>query len=929
MSFGQERLWFLHHLYPESTAYNMHGHYALDGALNPALLKASVNKVVARHDVLRTSFAALGGRPAPVVLQSLSVDVPFHDLQMVPVSARRERANQIARGQATEPFDLAAPPLIRVAIVRFEDREHEMSLTLHHIVADEWSLEVFWRELADAYCSLSGEGESRLGPLPIQYPDFAAWQRERMGELRESIDYWERKLDTPPPGLELPSNSMTPAPRAPTGKFRAERLPRELSNSIRERARRGGTSLFVFLLTAFQTLLSRYTGESDITVGTPVSQRDRIETQSLIGFFVNTVLMRVDLSGDPTFAGALKRVHDSALEAFAHQDVPFEELVRRAGARGPLHENPLFRVMFVLQQESGEVELAKELVVRSLPPIDLGVSKFDWTVFVSEVDGVFETRMEHDTAVLDSETVDRAFGHWRILLEAIAEDPERRISKLPLLTQVERAQLLDGRTDSYASACTHELFEEFARTNPGVTAVVDASRSWSYAELDAQAERVSQRLRSVGIELEERVAIFTERSVEMLSGILGVHKAGGAYVPLDPDTPSERVRFMLDDADVRVVLTQAELENRLPKAEREVIVLDEDASDGFRERAVPSKARLSQLAYVIYTSGSTGTPKGVMITHESLAHSSLARTRYYGESPGRFLLLSSVAFDSSVAGIFWTLAQGGTLIVPPAGAERDALRIASLVADERVTHLLCLPSIYAILLEHHPERLDTLQAVMVAGEVCPRDLVEAHHDRLPSTRLYNEYGPTEATVWSTVHHASQADETGPVPIGRPIPGAEVFVLDDNKNPVPVGVCGELYIGGPGLARGYLNQPELTSAGFLPHPFRDTPGARLYRSGDLARFRSDGELIFMGRRDRQVKIRGHRIELEEIEDVVARHAAVAEVAVDAVEDAVVAESAADRFERRLRSLGAPTAERLLSGIESLSDDDVARLLEETD
>jgi amino acid adenylation domain-containing protein len=881
LSFGQERLWFLHQLDPLDTSYHLASAARFRGLLDVTVLAQALTEIVRRHEVLRTTFAAGDGGPVQVVGPAGPVELPLTDLGYLPESGREAEARRRVTEAVRRPFDLARGPLLRVHVLRLDDRDHVLLMVCHHVVADGWSFGIFVRELSVLYQAYRTGRPSSLPEPSIQYADYAAWQRKWLeGDVLErQTAYWKRQLAGLPP-LHLPTDRARPTVPSSAGAIHHFSLSRGLTDRVAEVARGEGATPYMVLLAAFQTLLGRYSGQTDFAVGTPAAGRTRAEVEGLIGFFVNTLVARADLAGNPSFRELLARTRRAALAALDHQELPFERLVAQLQPDRDPARHPLVQVLFAFQNVPAEAAPFAELVASDFE-VDPGGTAFDLTLSMGETAEGLVGELAYRTDLFDAGIVARLAGHYQTLLAAAVTHPDRRIGALPLLTEAERRQVLlewNPTPDEPADArCIHELFEEQAARRPDAEAVAGDQERLTYGELDRRADRLASVLRAAEVGLEVRVGVCLERSPELVVAILAVLKAGGAYVPLDPEYPRERLALLLADARPAVLLTCRRLAGRLPESAARVVCLDDEGRPpGPR---LPGRATLDNLAYVIYTSGSTGRPKGVLVRHRSLVHSTLARLRYYREPIGKFLLLSSSAFDSSVAGIFGTLCSGGTLVLPPHGAERDPREVAGRVAAERVTHVLYLPSVHALVLEEgRPERLASLRAVIVAGEACPADLVGRHLQALPHARLFNEYGPTEGTVWSTVHECGLADAAGPVPIGRPAPHARVYLVDRFGNPVPVGVPGEVYVGGAGVAEGYLGAADLTAERFVPDPFGARPGGRLYRTGDLARYRLDGTIEFLGRADQQVKVRGHRVEPGEIEAALAGHPGVRDAAV---------------------------------------------------
>ena len=724
------------------------------------------------------------------------------------------------------------------------------------------------REFATLYQAFSQGECSPLKDLTIQYADFACWQRRRLvGDvLQQQIDYWQNKLDGAPSLLELPADRPRPAVMSCCGAQHRFEIPAALAEKIHKISRRYDATLFMLLLAAFKILLFRYSHQQDICVGTPVANRNRLEIEGLIGFFVNTLVLRSDLSGNPQFDDLLAQVRNTVLDAQNHQDLPFEQLVEALHPQRNLSYSPLFQVMFVLQNQTGRSLKLPDLEIGAIDD-DSKVAKFDLTLHIHEDHGELTGSLEYTTALFDPATIARVAQHYVTLLQGIVDAPQTRLYELPLLTMEERRQILIDWNSTQAAfptdRCLHQLFEAQAEKTPDADAVAFAGQTSSYAELNAKANQLAHYLRSKGIGPDVPVGLCVERSLAMVVGMLGIMKAGGAYVPIDPHYPEQRIAYMLNDARIAVLLTRQRLAAALPH--REAIYLDSDWQV-IAQWSTDNPAQCNHpldLAYIIYTSGSTGLPKGVTVSHRNAVHSTTARFANYQEPATAYLLLSSFAFDSSVAGLFWTLGQGGCLCLPEDDVAKDPAALADLIASRRVSHLLALPSFYALLLKQAGAKLQTLKTAIVAGEACSTEVVKQHYAVLPDVPLYNEYGPTEGSVWSSVYLAGQDDLDRPVSIGRPISNVRLYILDRTGNPVPVGVQGELHIGDAGVVRGYWQRPELTAEKFTPDPFQPD-GGRLYKTGDLARHRPDGNIEFLGRIDHQVKIRGFRIESGEIE-----------------------------------------------------------------
>lgn len=891
LSYGQQQLWFLEQLESGTAAYVFTNAVHLSGPLNVRALQQALNEIIRRHAILRTRHTSDNGRPVQVIMPALELALQVVDLRSLADPERKSKADELTRVEGQTPFDIANEDLIRVKLLRLEDRRYTMLLTLHHIVYDGWSLAIFFRELGDGYRAYADGKTPALPELSIQYADYAKWQRDRINNesSKTQLEYWKKKLGGSLPVLSLPTDRPRPSVQRYNGALQPLALPVPLMEALTEFSQREGCTVFMTLLAAFKVLLCRYSNQEDIIVGSPVAGRTRPETEALIGFFVNTLVLRTDLSNDPTFRELLAQVRETALGAFSHQETPFEKLVEALHPVRDLSYNPIYQVMFALQNTPAPSGTIGDLSMR-IEEVDSSTSLFDLTLSLWETAEGLKGWFEYSTDLFDRDTIVRMGEHFRSLLEGIVADPEQRISRLALLSEKERRQILvdwnDTGTASASPVYVHHAVERQARDRAAAIAVASQGQQLSYAELNRKANQLAHFLRKQGVQPDSIVALCSERSPEMVVAILGVIKAGAAYVPLDPAYPRERLAFMLEDTQAPILLTQKHLIAGLPPHQARVVCLDSDWDTIARENDTDPGVQLSpdNLVYVIYTSGSTGKPKGVLVTHANLAHSVAAREVYYPHTVSGFVLLSSFAFDSSVAGIFWTLCQGGTLLLPEPGVEQEPERIAAAVQAIKASHILCLPSLYQLLLRHtSPGLLASLNTVIVAGEPCPVTLMPQHRQQLPGATVYNEYGPTEAAVWSTVYEIPAESVRHRVPIGRPIPNAKVYILDARLQPVPIGVAGEVYIGGPGVARGYLNRPDLTGEKFVVNPFKQGAAERLYRTGDLARYLADGNIDFLGRIDHQVKIRGYRIELGEIETALRKHAAIAEAVIVARED----------------------------------------------
>jgi len=877
LSFAQQQIWLHAQLVPEIPVYNEPVTIRRHGSLDVPALERALTEIIRRHEAWRTTFALIDGEPVQVIQPVTAVSLPVVDLSDLPETQKEARARQLAHEDALRPFDLSTGPLIRALLVKLSNHEHRIFLTLHHITFDGYSIyRVFLPELAALYAAFADGQDYTLPDPPIQYSDFALWEREdrsRNGHLPAQLAYWRKQLGGNLPVLPLPADYPRPAVQSFRGAIHPVAFPRALADNLKLLSRREGATLFMTLLAAFAVLLHRYSSAEDVVMGTVSSGRKRTELEGLLGYFLNPVVLRNDLSGDPTFRELLHRTRNLTLDALSNDDAPFTEVVNALHPNRSLSLNPLFQVLLTLEPPLPETQDGWTVALTQ-SEVDTGFIKFDLCLELDDRPSGIVGRFKYSTDLFSAETISRMAGHITVLLQGIAANPNRRISELPILTAAEEQQICVEWNDTSAEfpteLCLHQLVMAQATRTPEAAALLDGNRELNYGELDRQSNQLAAFLRKRGIVPETPVGLYFEPSCEMIVGILGVLKAGGVCVPLDPSYPQDRIKHVVEDAQLRVLLAK---QQRCPPAlpgSVEVCYLDSGWDQIGREsvESVPGECGPENLAYLIYTSGSTGKPKGVQITHRNLVHSTHARSLYYGAEAGRFLLLSSFAFDSSLVGIFGTLCRGGVLVLTPGPLQENLTGLAPFIAHHRISELLCVPSLYNLLLEQaKPGQLDSLRVAIVAGESCPAELVERHHKLIPHTTLFNEYGPTEAAVWSTVYKCEHVGKS--VPIGRPIPNAKVYVVDSHLNPLPIGVPGELCIGGPGVVRGYWNRAEETAARFVADPFSTQRGARLYKSGDLVRYRADGNLELLGRFDHQVKIRGFRVELEEIESVIGQ------------------------------------------------------------
>jgi amino acid adenylation domain-containing protein len=896
LSFAQQRLWFLDQLEPGSPLYNIAVAVELRGRLDPGTLAAALGEVVRRHEALRTTFRIVAGEPVQVVAESAGFDLPRIDLASLPERACEEEADRLAADEARRPFDLGQDAPLRAALLRLDQERHVLLLTMHHIVSDGWSMGVLVREIGALYAAQVDlePAEGRPSPLPelaLQYADFAAWQRRHLsGEhLEAELAWWRGQLAGMPQVLELPADHPRPGGRGARGEVHRFGIGPELLAGLTVLSRKHGTTLFMTLLAGFAALLERWTGQDDLGIGTPIAGRTLVETEPLIGLFVNTLVLRSDLAGDPGFVDLLGRVRETTLAAYAHQEVPFERLVEELAPERAIDRPPLVQVLFALQNApSDPLELPGLVLTASSVPT--GTARLELSCLLAETERGLDGTVEYRRDLFERETIARLVEHLVRLLAGAVEDPRRRVSELPLLSDRERAELLvewsGGATDYPREATIHGLFAEQAALRPDATAVVGTRESLTYRELRHRAGELARHLRSLGIGPEMRVGVCLERSPERVVATLGVLEAGGVYVPLDPAYPDERLGFLLADAGVQAVLVHEPTRERMTvlAGERGYPLVEVEHSQDFKDgKATDSSLGGSALAYVMYTSGSTGEPKGVAVPHRAVVR--LVRGTGYARfgADEVFLQLAPYSFDASTLELWGALLNGGRLVLPPPGVLPPD-ELGELLSYHRVTTLWLTAGLFHQMVEENLAGLAGVRQLLAGGDVLSVPHVRRVLEELPGTRLINGYGPTENTTFTCCHPLAGPEELETsVPLGRPIANTRVVVLDRHLAPVPVGVAGELCTGGDGLARGYLGRPDRTAERFVPDPFGREAGGRLYRTGDLARWRPAGTLEFLGRIDSQVKVRGFRVEPGEIETALLEHPGVREAAVLAQRD----------------------------------------------
>ncbi|NEO42624.1 MAG: amino acid adenylation domain-containing protein, partial [Moorea sp. SIOASIH] len=894
LSYAQQRLWFIEKMALSSNAYNMPLTLHLVGKLDYVALQKSLNQIIARHETLRTTFSEINGTPVQIIKPSFELELPRKDLSGLTPSEATTKLQQLFQQENELSFNLEVDPPIRAQLFQLGTTEHILQITLHHIASDGWSLTVLPKELSAIYTATLFDKSPSLPELPIQYADFAVWQRNYLqGETLESqLNYWKQKLQNLPQ-LQLPTDHPRPPVQTFNGAGIPINIPAAVTSKVKQLTQKQGTTLFMTLLAVFKVLLSRYSGQQSIAVGTPIANRNRREIEGLIGFFVNSLVMYTDLGGFPSFTEVLNRVKQTALEAYGHQDIPFEKLVEELQPERTLSQNPLFQVSFAVQQE----EILKPSF--NLPNLEVGwyegagaemTVRMDLELHLWPVGEEIKGFCAYNRDLFEAETISRMLSHYQNLLSAAVETPQRPMSQLPLMTGAELEQILvewnNTKTDYPTDKCIHQLFEEQVEKTPDAVAVVFEGQLLTYSQLNSKANQLAHHLQTLGVKPEMLVGICVERSVEMVVGLLAILKAGGAYVPLDPNYPTSRLHYMVEDAQLSIILTQEKWQHHLSDTKASVICLDTDSEiiNQQSQQTPENQVTANQLAYVIYTSGSTGQPKGVTIPHQGVVRL-FSNTNYVQLEPtDRVAQVSNTSFDAATFEIWGALLHGAVAVVIPKSVLLSPQEFVNYIKQEKITTLFLTTALFNQLAYSIPEAFSTLKHLLFGGEAVDPKSVKQVLEKGAPERLLHVYGPTENTTFSSWYKVTKVAEGATnLPIGKPISNTQVYILDSNLQPVPIGVPGELHIGGDGLATGYHNRPELTVEKFIVNPFDKSQATRLYKTGDLGRYLPDGNIEFIGRIDHQVKIRGYRIETGEIEATLTQHPTVKETVVLARED----------------------------------------------
>ena len=900
LSFGQQQLWLLDQLLPGVPTYTECATVYLPGLLNVSALQQALNELVKRHEAWRTNFVVEDNEPVQKVNPPFPVPFSYQDMRHLPEAQREPEAVRLAAQNAQEPFDLAHGPLLRALLFQLDEQEHRLFIILHHIIFDGVSLyQIFLPELYTLYTTFdNGETASPLAPLPLQYADFAAWQRHTFSqqEIERQLSYWKTQLQDAPTQLNLPFDH--PRPHNPTNRGAAYNFTfsRELTEGLKSLSQREGVSLYTVLVAAFQTMLYRYTNQSDMLTGFVSDGRTHTALRPLLGYFLNTLVLRAKVSDTLTFGELLHQTRDTMLEAIAHQDVPFEYLVKELHPERIPGQNPLIQTSVSLvppppTYESGWTVTQMDVSTRS--------AKFDVAIELDDRPEGLTGRYEYSTDLFDAPTIERMVHHWQHILESVVQDTTQPLALIPLLTESEQHSMLVEWNDTHHpfpdTVCIHQQFEEQVERTPDAIAVTFESTSLTYHDLNHRANRIAHHLQELGVVPDSIVGVCMERSLEMVIALLAILKAGGAYVPLEPTYPQERLNYLMQDAQLPIILTQTRFRELLPHDETHVLCLDDEQVMATlqNEENPTSEVMPDNLIYVLYTSGSTGRPKGVMLMHRAIVNRLHdMQRRYQLTAEDRMMQKTPFGFDVSVWEFFWPLLYGSRLVVARPGGHQDAAYLANFIREQRITTMHFVPSMLrAVLMEPHIERCTSIKRVFCGGEVLTNELQTQFFNHFAHTdaHLYNFYGPTETAIEATAWQCQRDSNDTVVPIGYPIDNIQTYILNASLQPVPIGVAGELHIGGVGLARGYFKRPELTAEKFIVNPFDTNVGvrfiapSRLFKSGDVARYRADGAIEFLGRIDHQVKIRGVRIELGEVEAALLQHPDVQEGIVVARED----------------------------------------------
>ena len=896
LSFAQQRLWFVHQFDPATPIYKLSQWLCLQGTLNLTALEQSFNAIVRRHESFRTTFPMQQGQPTQVIVQAQPVTIPVEDLSALTDAEKATLLQQRIADHSRTSFDLAQGPLWQLCLLRFASDEHYLLLRMHHIIFDGWSLGILWRELSTLYAAFCQQQVVQLPALPVQYADFALWQRQWLQgkPLADQLAYWKAHLKDAPHQLLLPTDRPYPATQTYEGAVEKIALSVALTQALKHFSQEHGVTLFMTLLAAFNVLLYRYSGQTNIVVGTPIANRNHREVENIIGFFVNTLVLHTDVSNSPTFLELLRRVRDVALGAYQHQDLPFEKLVEELQPERTLAHHPLFQVMFILQNASDEQPALPGITISRVQGKKHS-AQFDLMLSVTENSGELSAQLSYRTDLFEPITIQRMLGHYQNLLQGVIANPDQTIAQFPLLTTAERHQLLvewnNTATDYPKDKYIHQLFAEQVAQRPQATAFLTDNATLSYEELDQRSDHLAAHLRAAGIAKGMIVGVCLPRSFDAVVALLAIFKIGAIYLPLDPTYPRERLAFMLTDAQAAIVITTTQLQPTLPSGAAKFICIDNlPVTQSPSHPVTLSSCHPDDPAYLIYTSGSTGQPKGAIVPHRQILNRLWWMWHKYPFQPDEMSCQkTALNFVDSLWELLGPLLQGSPAVILPDAVVRDPQQLIQSLARHGVTRVWLVPTLLRAMLQSTPElgnSLPKLRFLVTSGEALPTELFQQVQRQMSHATLYNLYGTSEvwdATWYDPTEHPIATRAGATVPIGKPIDNVQTYILDTQQQPVPIGVTGELYVGGDGLALGYHNRPELTSEKFIAHPFatkgeRPPDEGRLYKTGDLVRYRPDGNIEFLGRIDHQVKIRGFRVELGEIEAILLQHPALQQAAV---------------------------------------------------
>lgn len=871
LSSAQKRFWFLQQMYPESAFYNLSERYDFKGDIDSTLLEKSIQSFFAEQDIFKSYFTSENGKPKLNIANSITLNIEKFDFSKSPIQESEKEISKLINKQAHFKFNLTSAPLLKVLLIKKTKSDYILFFTAHHIIADQWSMSVLKESIAKKYKALLNNEFLKKKEKEVNFFDFAFWQNNKQG-IKSQLDYWKNKLPSKTPIINLPHDFKRPNIPTFKGSYHTLELSKEASLKISNTAKQLEVTPFVFFLSIYFIILQKFSQQEDILIGTPISNRSHQSLEDIFGLFIDTLVVRTSVNKSFTIKEFINKVKNVFSEAVTNKDVSFNDLVQELNLDRSLATNPLFQVMFVYSSKSKNPDFGNDLTLTKTSDFMAEVSKFDLTLFITDDDDKIASTFEYSTDLFKEETIIRLQEYLKLTISYVVENIDNTIANIPALTESDKKIIDDvnvNKQNVFAPYKNiHTIIENVSKSTPNKTALTFNNKHITYSELNERANNVAHKILEVSSK-SKIVGLCLDRSLDMIIGLLGILKSGCAYLPIDPEYPEQRISYIINDAQVDSILTHSNLSKRFIDFKVNPIIIDkidENSMDCTKE--LP-KVKDTDLAYIIYTSGSTGAPKGVPISHKNIIASTAGRLNFYDENPTSFLLMSSISFDSSKAGIFWTLCTGGNLVITQKRIEQDIELIANLIHENEVSHTLMLPSLYKVILDNVAlSKLESLNTIMVAGDACTKELCNTHFKHLPNASLYNEYGPTEATVWCTAKKITQKDLNNlQIGIGQPTANSKIHILDTDKKPVPVGVSGEIYVGG-NLSEGYLNKPELTNTAFINSPFNNKE--KIYKTGDLGKFNNDGSIQFLGRTDQQIKIRGFRVELDDIENTIDRY-----------------------------------------------------------